>query len=321
MTAEEQRQVRNSVIAIVLCIIFLWSGKKFIWNNAVAKDDPPQDIPPVSDSVAELPGETTTTTASEPYLVPDTTTAPGALIPGDTTVPLNTDQTTAATPAAETTTAATTTTTAETTTAPQANGLTQAGFVPAPDGYFNDALFVGDSRTVGLANYAPIEGAEYFATVGLSTYKVNTSKSEVGNSKNLSFAQLLASRKFGKIYLMLGINEIGNNRTATLEKYKEIVDQIRKAQPDAILFIEANLHVAQSRSSTDAVVNNTQINSFNEATASYADGKSVFYLDVNPVFDDASGALGAEYTHDGTHPLAKYYQTWDEFLMANAIVK
>lgn len=320
MTAEEQRQLRNSVIAIVLCIIFLWSGKKFIWNNAVAKDDPPQDTPPISDSVAELPGETTATTASELYLVPDTTAAGSDLIPGDTTVPLNTDQTTAATPAAETTTI-TTTTTVETTTAPPANGLTQAGFVPAPDGYFNDALFVGDSRTVGLANYAPIEGAEYFATVGLSTYKVNTSKSEVGNSKNLSFAQLLASRKFGKIYLMLGINEIGNNRTATLEKYKEIVDQIRKAQPDAILFIEANMHVAQSRSSTDAVVNNTQINSFNEATASYADGKSVFYLDVNPVFDDANGALGAEYTHDGTHPLAKYYQTWDEFLMANAIVK
>ena len=190
----------------------------------------------------------------------------------------------------------------------------------APEGYFNDALFVGDSRTVGMANYAPLDGATYFATTGLAAHKVYSVTNEVGSMKGQTFSQVLASRTFGKVYVMLGINEIGNNRTATLQQYQDLLSKIRAAQPNAIIIIQANLHVAQSRSSTDAIVNNTQINSFNEAIASFADGVTSFYLDVNPIFDDENGALRAEYTHDGTHPLAKYYKDWDAFLEQHAIV-
>ena len=310
MTADESRQIRSSLLAIILCILFLWTGKKFIWN-AKAEPDTPQ---PTQSSSAELiPDQTGTTTSAArgTSLTQNTTTAAK---PVSDSGMKDTTSAEAETASSETTTVTTSTTAATTAQA------TEDGLSPAPDGYFDDALFIGDSRTVGLAKYAPIEGAEYFATVGMNTQKLNETTSEVGEHKNLTFAQLLASRKFGKIYLMIGINEIGNNRTVTLQKYQEIVGQIRKAQPDARLIIEANLHVAQSRSSTDPVINNEQINSFNAATAQLADGTHIFYLDVNPHFDDENGALGAEFTHDGTHPLAKYYKDWSEWLTNHAIL-
>ena len=49
-----------------------------------------------------------------------------------------------------------------------------------------------------------------------------------------------------------------------------------------------------------------------------ADGESIFYLDVNPLFDDAQGCLASEYTTDHTHILGKYYSTWVEWLLTQA---
>lgn len=316
MTANEQKQLRNSLLAIICCVLFLWTGKKFIWNSAGASDHGTESSSSAAESLENnTTPPTTTTTTAPPVVIPQDTTSSAAAAPADTTF----TSSTVSASAPETTT--TTTTAVTTTTAAQPQAPSSEGFTQAPEGYFSDALFVGDSRTVGMAKYAPLEGAEYFATTGLAAHKVYTAENEVGSSRGLSFAQLLASRKFGKIYVMLGINEIGNNRTVTLQNYQELLNKIRAAQPDAIIIIQANLHVAQSRSATDAVVNNVQINSFNEAISAFADGQTSFYLDVNPIFDDENGALRAECTHDGTHPLAKYYKDWDNFLMEHAIVK
>ena len=41
-------------------------------------------------------------------------------------------------------------------------------FTTAPEGYFNDALFIGDSRMVGIQMMETIAGATFFTTVGLS---------------------------------------------------------------------------------------------------------------------------------------------------------
>lgn len=41
-------------------------------------------------------------------------------------------------------------------------------FGPAPEGYFKDALFIGDSRTVGIQMVGGLKDATFFSTVGLS---------------------------------------------------------------------------------------------------------------------------------------------------------
>lgn len=47
-----------------------------------------------------------------------------------------------------------------------------APFTTADASYFNDALFIGDSRTMGLKEYGQMEGAEFFANTGMSVYNV-----------------------------------------------------------------------------------------------------------------------------------------------------
>lgn len=179
----------------------------------------------------------------------------------------------------------------------------------------DDALFIGDSRTVGLMEYAGIDGADYFCTVGMSVYNIHKKPVSVPNVGNVTLTELLNSKKYGKIYIMLGINEVGYKFSSTVEKYSELIEFIKDKQPNAVIFIQANLHVSKSRSDSDKVVNNTAINGLNAELAKLADGKSKFYLDANILFDDKTGALSSNKSEDSTHLYAKYYKEWGEWII------
>ena len=192
--------------------------------------------------------------------------------------------------------------------------------VPRED-YFNDTLFIGDSRTVGLMEYGQIKGADFFASSGMSVYQLQKEKVSVAGRGSVTFTDLINAKQYGKIYVMLGINELGYNMNTTVKKYAALIDTIRQAQPQATIIIEANLHVTRERSDQDAIYNNANIDAFNARIAELADGKTIFYVDVNPLFDDGAGNLAAQYTNDSSHVLGKYYQVWANWLATDAAVK
>ena len=178
-----------------------------------------------------------------------------------------------------------------------------------------DALFIGDSRTVGLMEYSGMDGADYFCTVGMSVYNIHKKPVSVPNVGKVTLTELLNGKKYGKIYVMLGVNEVGYKFSSTAEKYSELVEFIKDKQPNAVVFIQANLHVSKSRSDSDKVVNNIAINGLNAELSKLADGKSIFYIDANTLFDDEAGGLSADKSEDGTHLYAKYYREWGEWII------
>lgn len=187
-----------------------------------------------------------------------------------------------------------------------------------PEDPFTNALFIGDSRTVGIAEYSGITEADFFAFTGMSVYSALKKESSVGSwKKGTLLADALQSQQYDRVYLMLGVNELGYNFQKTVERYGELVQQIRDLQPDAYLILEASLHVTKKRSDTDATFNNSNIDRMNQAQAAYADGEHIFFIDVNPVFDDETGALNQDYTFDNTHPYGKYYSKWADWLREN----
>lgn len=186
---------------------------------------------------------------------------------------------------------------------------------PNSDTSMDDALFIGDSRTVGLMEYADINGADYFCTVGMSVYNIHKNPVSVPNVGKVTLTELLNGKKYGKIYIMLGINEVGYKFSSTVEKYSELIELIKDKQSDAVIFIQANLHVSKSHSDSNKVVNNIAINGLNAELSKLSDGKSIFYLDANTLFDDEAGGLSADKSEDGTHLYAKYYREWGEWII------
>lgn len=192
-------------------------------------------------------------------------------------------------------------------------------FYTADRSYFDDALFIGDSRTVGLYEYGDLGNAVVLADSGMSIYKISTQTFKIQGGEKVTLDALLEQRQFGKIYLMLGINELGYSYEQNVQRFKELVTSIQEKQPDARIFLEANLHVTEKKSSSSDIYNNANINRFNDAVRQIAEENSFIYLDINEHFDDASGSLASEYTADETHVLGKYYASWVEWLLEHAV--
>ena len=186
--------------------------------------------------------------------------------------------------------------------------------------YFDDALFIGDSRTVGIMEYGNLENSSFFADSGMSVFGLEYKKIAVADMGKVTFDEVLENRQYGKIYLMLGLNELGYRFDSIQKKYQETVDKIRMYQEDAIIYLCANMHVTEEQSSKDAIYNNENINRMNNLIASFADGKRIFYLDINELFDDDTGSLSTEYSSDASHILGKYYVDWVDWLCTKAIV-
>lgn len=185
--------------------------------------------------------------------------------------------------------------------------------------FFNDALFIGDSRTVGLSEYGKIKGATFFANTGMSVYKILKTDVSVASVGKMRLDELLAKKSYGKIYIMLGINELGYNFNATMGKYEDMVNTIHRLNPNAKIYILANLHVTKNRSDSDKIFTNSNIDRFNEGIAQLADNTSIFYLDMNELYDDGAGNLRADYSGDGIHLRAKYYAEWGPWLQSHSI--
>ena len=185
--------------------------------------------------------------------------------------------------------------------------------------YFDDALFIGDSRTVGISEYEDLNNAIFFANTGMSVYNVFEKNVSVPQVGKLKLEQLLTYKKFGKIYIMLGINELGYNQEKTLKKYKDLLKFIQEKQSNAIIYIEANLHVTAERSNKDKTINNININKINNEISKLADNEKIFFIDVNEKFDDENGNLSSNYTQDNVHIYAKYYKEWSDWLSQNAV--
>ena len=202
-------------------------------------------------------------------------------------------------------------------TEPPTEAPTEPPKPPKPENPFEDALFIGDSRTVGIGKYSGIKDAEFFASTGMTVFNVFKEEVKVGDRDKCTLEHLLLTNEYDRIYLTLGINELGSSQERIMEYYAQVVQRLRELQPRAYIHLQANLHVAKKRSDTDKTYNNDNINRLNESIAALADDKWVFYLDPNPVFDDADGAMTAGYTWDDIHLLGKHYVLWTDWLKEN----
>ncbi len=248
------------------------------------------------------------------------------------------------------------------------------------DDYFSDALFIGDSRTVGLSEYCQplMERAVFYAKVSLTIYDfgklefvtvpvmteetdgegnpaeegeivaevegapaeqaaeeaVNASPEEQAPetpveeqesaeaTEDVTIEEALSRQQFGKIYVMLGLNELGSGDTEYFfNKYATIIARIRELQPDAQIYIQGIMHVTEKLSNSDKVFKNEVINERNAAISQLADGKHIFYVDMNEATDDENGALAQDLSFDNVHLKAKSYALWYDYLKTHAYLK
>lgn len=188
------------------------------------------------------------------------------------------------------------------------------------DDWFSDAAFIGDSRTEGLVLYAKVKAGGSFAYRGLNVQTARTGrviKMKDGTKKTAVDA--LKGGTYSKVYLSLGINELGwYNDERYYKNYAELIDQVRAAQPDAQIYLETLIPVTADKSAS-SYINNPQILAYNKLIQKLAEEKEVYLLDVWSAFADSSGALPDKGSVDGVHLTKDYYAKWRDYLKTHTV--
>ncbi|HCJ42036.1 SGNH/GDSL hydrolase family protein [uncultured Ruminococcus sp.] len=183
----------------------------------------------------------------------------------------------------------------------------------------SDAVFIGDSRTVGMMNSTDKPLATFICAVGLNIDTVLTSTDIAqGDGSVGTLAQALSAREFGRVYISFGTNEMGWPYTDVFEDhFAELVRTIQGYQPNAKIYLIGILPLSQSQDMDGDAVNNDNAKLFTESIKNVAAELGVNFLDCSEAVADENGYLPEEASPDGIHMLAEYCLYWQNFIIDN----
>ena len=191
------------------------------------------------------------------------------------------------------------------------------------DSYFSDAVFVGDSRTEGLRMYSGISPSpKFFSGVGLTVTKVFSDQIVQLNGQWLTVADALRQADYNKVYIMLGMNELGwVYESVYAQDYGRIIDVIRETHPDATIYVQSIIPVSKWKDTTDPdrIYTNANVVRLQKVLCEMCEEKGVYYLNVAEAVQDENGFLPSDATPDGMHLTAEYCKIWMEYLRTHTV--
>ena len=169
--------------------------------------------------------------------------------------------------------------------------------------WFDNALMIGDFTYAGISDSAPFGNETYFATAGMGVFNYD---SEV-NYDDESLDALLTAKTYDKILINVGINNCGYPTSSLISAYEDLVAYVKDKQPGAKIILQGILTVTKNYADGRDYFSAENVADINEQIAALADGKTVFYINVNEYFTDAEGYLNPNLSFDGCHMYSGAY--------------
>ena len=150
------------------------------------------------------------------------------------------------------------------------------------DTYFDGAVFLGDSRTEGLSLYSGLKTGYFYTAVGATVESVFSKKNfETEGGEKVPLLDAVAEQDCDKIYIMLGINELGWSKVKTFhDQYAKLVDRVRADHPEAKIVLQSIPPVSAKQEAKKTYVNNARIAEYNGVIQALAEEKECYFLDV-----------------------------------------
>lgn len=193
---------------------------------------------------------------------------------------------------------------------------TSRTYKPAPEitgervdeSWFDDAIFVGDSISVGLCNYADdgaLGDADFLAKECMGyhsamwdlDYEYAVHPTYNGVEVRIEDAIQEIGKK--KIFILLGMNDICSwGADETLDAMKDFTDMILDKNPDVTIYIQSVTPMVGGKTRED-YLNNENIEEYNIMAQQVCAERGFVYLDIASVLSDEYGNLRDDYCSDG----------------------
>lgn len=198
---------------------------------------------------------------------------------------------------------------------PEYAGPDLAECEPVEDDFFSDAAFLGNSLVDGLSRYGGMSQGSFYAATSASVVNVDmTCNSYLENGDKATLVDALTESSYGKIYILLGINEIGFDPDYFSQLYGALLDRIRQDEPDSDIYIMSLSPVTEACSDYSDVFNMERIGLYNDKLYALAQEKECYYVDLCHALAGEDGYLSEADSTDGIHLKPEKYPDWAQYL-------
>lgn len=194
--------------------------------------------------------------------------------------------------------------------------------------YFEDAVFVGDSLTEGLREYASIENSIANIATFISA-KNQTPKSFLEGvivfpdnyRPTQNGVEAIVSENPGKVYITLGTNALTfMNRQQLIYYYDQLLTALQEQLPDTIFYVCSITPTTVDEASRRPVFVYDAVYAANNEIAMMASLKGMHYINLHEVLAGEDGYLKPEYAYsDGIHLRPDTYTLWIQYLMSHTV--
>ena len=194
--------------------------------------------------------------------------------------------------------------------------------------YFEDAVFVGDSLTEGLREYASIENSIANIATFISA-KNQTPKSFLEGvivfpdnyRPTQNGVEAIVSENPGKVYITLGTNALTfMNRQQLIYYYDQLLTALQEQLPETIFYVCSITPTTVDEASRRPVFVYDAIYAANNEIAMMASLKGMHYINLHEVLAGEDGYLKPEYAYsDGIHLRPDTYTLWIQYLMSHTV--
>ena len=190
------------------------------------------------------------------------------------------------------------------------------------DSYFEDAVFIGDSRMQGFRNLSGITKGSFVTAVGMELENFYTDSQIATAAGNVTVLDALKNINFSKIYMMLGTNELGAYDMSQVgESYRQVLADIKQlsSSPDPIVYVYSVIYVDEPLVTTGDYVNNTNVDAVNMEILKMCKEEGYHYINLNEVLSNGYHGLISGAAEDGIHLNTDYCKEWLEYTKTHYI--
>lgn len=200
---------------------------------------------------------------------------------------------------------------------------------PVEASYFDDAVFIGDSITQMLRQYAAATGdlgqAQFLCSGSFSARNAlmpvsGDSVHPAYNGVKMLLEESVPLTKAKKVYIMLGMNDIAREggKEQALTAFEQMCDVILDNAPDVTLYVQSVTPRANMGDTALGDLNNENISAYNEMLCDLCQQRGWYFINIAEAMFDESGYLNKDFCGDpqalGMHFNTSGCRKWVDYL-------
>ena len=186
----------------------------------------------------------------------------------------------------------------------------------AEEDHYSDAVFIGSTSLAGLSDYKYVKSDNMLLSDSITLGNFNTVVLSAGGVES-SISDAVARKKAGKIYIMVGIDDLDSLSSGDpFSELEDFIESVKETNPDVKIYLMSLLPVTSENESRIAL--NSDVDIYNSRLLEFANKMNVFYLDVSTGFKGNDGKLPASYTEiNGIRLKKSGYEQLSEYILTH----